>query len=76
MNFLWLGLFFVLVGFGLILFHLSDEGVSIEAEGGGVVMIGPLPILFGSNSRYAFIALVLGVLALIFLYLFLFLDGF
>lgn len=72
MNFLWIGLFFVLIGFGLILLHLSSEADSVRTEGGGLVMIGPVPILFGSSSRSAFIALVLSVTVLVLVYAFLY----
>ncbi len=35
-----------------------------EITGGGVVLIGPIPIVFG-NSRYAVLALVLSILLMV-----------
>ena len=35
----------------------SDAGV----KGAGVVMVGPIPIVFGSDSRWASIAIVLAM---------------
>lgn len=72
MNSLWIGFFFILIGVGLIIFNLVNEGSSSDVEGGGVVMLGPLPIVFGSSERSALFAVVIGILALIFVYLFLF----
>lgn len=74
MNTLWVGLFLVLAGFGLIFIHLMDGTDSSSVEGGGIVMIGPFPVLFGSSSKYVLVALISGVFLLIFMYLFLFLK--
>ncbi len=74
MNALWIGLAFILVGVGLVFIHLVNASESVDVEGGGVVMIGPLPLLFGSSDRYALFALVLGVFTLILLYIMLFLK--
>ncbi len=70
MDSLWIGLFFVLVGFGLIVFNLVNEGSSSDVESGGVVMLGPLPIVFGSSDRSAFFALVVGIVVFVLVYLF------
>ena len=58
-----LGLVLVLMGFGAVVVSMlegsRDEGV--EVKGGGVVMIGPIPIIFGSDARWASFALVLAI---------------
>jgi len=42
-----------------------------KIKGGGVIMIGPLPIVFGSDKKYAFIAMIMAIvlmlLAIVFL---------
>ena len=44
-----------------------EEGDSrTESEVGGVVIIGPLPIVFGSSKKAATVAALLGLLLLIF----------
>lgn len=43
-----------------------------EKEFGGVVLLGPIPIIFGSSSRAALYALVIGALVLVLLLMALF----
>ncbi len=42
-----------------------------KIKGGGVIMIGPLPIVFGTDKKYALIAIILAIvlmmLAIVFL---------
>lgn len=52
----------------------EEKGYDIKREkvkGGGVILIGPLPIVFGTDKRYALILMVLAIaiilLAIIFL---------
>ncbi|MDY6788976.1 MAG: DUF131 domain-containing protein [Candidatus Nanohaloarchaea archaeon] len=58
------GLVLVLVGFLLILIG-SATSESGELEGGGVVFIGPIPIVFGSNSKMALVSAVIGGIILL-----------
>jgi uncharacterized protein (TIGR00304 family) len=65
----------VLVGIGIILVGLlvvflatATSGRSLEegerrteVRGGGVIMIGPIPIVFGSDAKWASIAIVLAI---------------
>jgi len=52
--------------------HAQDitERSGLKVNGGGVIFIGPIPIVFGSDKRYAIImillAIVLMLLAMIF----------
>ena len=34
---------------------------SEKIKGGGVIMIGPLPIVFGTDKKYALIAIILAI---------------
>lgn len=47
----------------------AGSGPSIRKEFGGVVLIGPIPIVFGSSHRAALYAVVTAVVVLIFLIL-------
>ncbi|MDG6985607.1 MAG: DUF131 domain-containing protein [Nitrososphaerota archaeon] len=40
-----------------------DDGVKVR--GGGVVMIGPIPIIFGSDTRWASVAIVLAIVLML-----------
>ena len=58
-----LGLVLVLVGFGAVAVSMLEgsHGDGVKVKGGGVVMIGPIPIIFGSDARWASIAIVLAI---------------
>ncbi|MCS7126081.1 MAG: DUF131 domain-containing protein [Aigarchaeota archaeon] len=43
-----LGLLMILIGFVLIL--LSSIGKRVDVKGGGIVMIGPIPIILGGKG--------------------------
>jgi len=76
------GIIAVIIGFVLInMSFIREHGVQHAQApgeekptvgGGGVIMIGPIPIAFGSDTRYLVIALVLAIvlmlLALVFVY--------
>ena len=69
----------VLVGIGLILVGFlvvflatamsgrsSEDGEKrTEVRGGGVVMIGPIPIIFGSDAKWASAAIVLAIVLVV-----------
>lgn len=65
-----------LAAFAMLLFNLRYE-VSLDEEegkvsGGGVLLIGPIPIVFGTDRRTTFVVLVIAVIvmaALLFLLL-------
>ncbi len=65
-----LGLTLLLVGSALLIISLllktveeSSEKIERRSEvsGGGVVIVGPIPIVFGSNRRTAVIAGLIGI---------------
>ncbi len=66
------GLLLVLAGVLLVvvgLFRAGRRGGS-DVKGGGVVLIGPIPIVFGSDAKWASVAIGLAIvliaLALVF----------
>ena len=61
------GFVLVLVGFGVIVVSMlsrAGKGGS-EVKGGGVVMIGPVPIIFGSDMKWASVAIVLAIILIL-----------
>jgi len=61
------GVLFVLVGFGMIIVAMLSQGrkEGSGVQGGGVVMIGPVPIIFGSDMKWASVAIVLAIILII-----------
>lgn len=45
--------------------EIPEHGTGTRTEYGGVIMVGPVPIAFGSNKKIATIMLVLGVAAVL-----------
>ncbi len=43
----------------------TDEGLEGKIKGGGVILVGPIPVVFGTDKRYAIIAIVLAILLLL-----------
>jgi uncharacterized protein (TIGR00304 family) len=63
-----IGIFAIVIGLLLLAFSKSAK-----VEGGGVVFIGPFPIIFGTNERIVYIVLAITLLLmLIYLFLILF----
>ncbi|MEM2174527.1 MAG: DUF131 domain-containing protein [Candidatus Micrarchaeia archaeon] len=56
---LFLGIALVLIGVGLIFLSVFH---SKEVKGGGVIIIGPFPIVFGSDEQMVFLVVVLAIL--------------
>ena len=59
------GVLIIFLGFGIIFIGTmlarrssSEKG---EVKGGGVVMIGPIPIIFGSDAKWTSIAVALAI---------------
>jgi uncharacterized protein (TIGR00304 family) len=62
------GLAIVVAGFFVLLLATVISGESSEegerrsgVRGGGVIMIGPIPVVFGSDAKWASIAIVLAI---------------
>lgn len=66
------GLAMVLAGFALVFFAIvasgrrsQEDGEGARVRGGGVVMVGPIPIVFGSDAKWASIAMVLAIILIV-----------
>ncbi len=64
------GIILILVGVTLVfigsLAGIFSGGKAGKAEAGGVVLIGPIPIIFGTSWRAAVFASILAIVLLIF----------
>ena len=62
-----LGLVLVFVGFGILVVSMLSgrdrEGGRVS--GGGVVMVGPIPIIFGTDAKWASVAIVLAIVLVV-----------
>jgi len=65
------GIAIILIGF-LVVFlatvlsgRSSEEGGKTRVRGGGVIMIGPIPIIFGSDAKWASVAMVLAIVLIV-----------
>jgi uncharacterized protein (TIGR00304 family) len=73
MVFLFISILFFIFGFGEK--YEKDEIVSkkkMSVKGGGVVLVGPIPIVFGSNWKIALILMIAAIILIIVMFLFLF----
>jgi len=61
------GVLLLLVGFGVIIVAMLSQGRKggAEVKGGGVIMIGPVPIIFGSDMRWASVAIILAIILIV-----------
>ena len=60
------GLILVFVGLGVIVVSMVSQTKSGgEVKGGGVVLVGPIPIVFGSDAKWATIAIVLAIVLIL-----------
>ncbi len=57
-----LGFILMVIGFLLIFAGICSSG---NVEYGGVVMIGPLPIVFGNSKNLALLSVLVGILMLL-----------
>jgi uncharacterized protein (TIGR00304 family) len=67
-----IGIGMILVGFLVVLLATAMSGRSskdgekrTEVRGGGVVMVGPIPIIFGSDAKWASAAIVLAIVLVV-----------
>ena len=61
------GILLVLVGFGVIVVAMFTQArkEGAQVKGGGVIMIGPIPIIFGSDMKWASAAIVLAIVLIV-----------
>lgn len=63
----------ILLGFLVVFLAIATSGGSSEGErerrtevkGGGVIMIGPIQIIFGSDAKWASVAVVLAIVLIV-----------
>ena len=62
-----LGITMIFVGVLLVFLGVLAQAMQGggEAEAGGVIIIGPLPIIFGTSSKAALLAAVLGLVMML-----------
>jgi len=58
-----IGIFTIIVGFLILMFSKASK-----VEGGGIFLIGPFPIIFGTNEKIVY-ALILITISIMLLYL-------
>ncbi len=62
-SFMIIGVLLVLIGFILLIIGLLRESSrETRVEGGGVIIVGPIPIVFGSSQRVSMLLLVLAII--------------
>jgi uncharacterized protein (TIGR00304 family) len=65
------GFGFILLGIGLIIlgmiFSSSGTGQSGQIQGGGIVLIGPVPIIFGTSTAMILPLIILAVILMVFM---------
>jgi len=61
------GILLVLVGLGvMVVATLSRWGKDgADVKGGGVILIGPVPIIFGSDMKWASVAIILAIILIV-----------
>lgn len=56
---------FFLVALGMMRSIQESESSAEKVKGGGIILIGPIPIVFGSDKRYALILMILAVVLML-----------
>ena len=61
------GVALLLVGFGVMAVAMLSEAKKegAQVKGGGVVLVGPIPIIFGSDMKWASVAIVLAIVLVV-----------
>jgi uncharacterized protein (TIGR00304 family) len=61
------GVVLVLAGLGMVTVAMFSEARKggAQVKEGGVVMVGPIPIIFGSDMKWASVAIVLAIILLL-----------
>ena len=61
------GILLVVAGMGLMFVSMLRQGRNdgVKVKGGGVVMVGPIPIIFGSDAKWASVAIALAIILIL-----------
>jgi uncharacterized protein (TIGR00304 family) len=72
LDLVFIGMGIILVGFLVVFLGTVISGRSsgqgeerTRVRGGGVIMIGPIPIVFGSDAKWASVAMVLAIVLIV-----------
>lgn len=76
------GSFLLILGFLLVAFGMMGKEGSAEGrpagtgketrvKGGGVILIGPVPVVFGTDKKYALLMMILAIVLMLLLITFL-----
>jgi uncharacterized protein (TIGR00304 family) len=73
LDLVFIGIGIILVGFLVVFLATAMSGRSsseegerrTEVRGGGIIMIGPIPIIFGSDAKWASAAVVLAIVLIV-----------
>ena len=72
LDLVFIGIGMILVGFLVVFLATAMSGRPSEegekrtgVRGGGVIMIGPIPIVFGSDAKWASVAMVLAIVLIV-----------
>jgi uncharacterized protein (TIGR00304 family) len=67
-----IGFALILAGVAVIVVGtlMSSKDREHKAEGGAVVLVGPIPIVFGSDARWASLAIALAIVLIVIVLLF------
>ncbi len=66
-DFVTVGLLLILVGMAVLVVSVLSSSRTGESQvnGGGVLLIGPIPIAFGSDAKWTSIAIVLAIVLIL-----------
>ncbi len=66
-----IGIIMIFIGFIVMIIGLmsSARRSGGRVEGGGIILIGPIPILFASNAKIAILLIVLAIVLMVIVYL-------
>jgi uncharacterized protein (TIGR00304 family) len=61
------GMLLIIAGFAVVMVSMvtREGGSKTEVKGGGVIMVGPIPIIFGSDAKWASVAIVLALVLIL-----------
>lgn len=71
------GMMLIILGFFLVAFGIMSsakestgleecqETGEVKVKGGGVILIGPVPVVFGTDKRYALLLMVLAIVLML-----------
>jgi uncharacterized protein (TIGR00304 family) len=69
-----MGFGFILLGISLVILGVvlssSEAGNSGQIQGGGIILIGPVPIIFGTNMAILLPLIIIAIIFMIFMFVF------